>query len=172
MTLPFLLISMVTLAGALAAVALRRPVHCALALTVALVGLAALYIALGAAFVGLAQVLIYIGAVAILIVFAILLTRTAAIDGEAMLSSSWLAGAGVMLSVLGVLLWAIGHSRLRRPAAAAALPAASIHGIGAALAGAYTLPLELLALMLTAALIGAVVLALQEPNGNGKDPLA
>jgi len=71
----FLAISAVTLGSAVLAVSLRNLVHCALALALSFAGLAALYLKLNAQFVGLAQVLIYIGAVAILIVFAILLTR-------------------------------------------------------------------------------------------------
>ena len=49
--------------------------HCALAVALTFVGLAAAYLQLNAQFVGLAQVLVYVGAVAILIVFAVLLTR-------------------------------------------------------------------------------------------------
>ena len=75
MTLTFDIIAGITVAAAVAAMGLRNLVHCALALTVALVGLALAYLQLDAQFVGLAQILVYVGAVAILIVFAILLTR-------------------------------------------------------------------------------------------------
>src|SRR5216110_977453 len=71
----FIILGLLTLAGAVAAMSLRNLVHCALALTVAFAGLAALYLQLDAQFVGFAQILVYIGAVAILIVFALLLTR-------------------------------------------------------------------------------------------------
>src|SRR5580693_711780 len=76
MTASFLILAMMTLAGGVAAMTLRRLVHCALALTVAFAGLAGLYLNLGAEFAGLAQLLVYVGAIAILIVFAILLTPT------------------------------------------------------------------------------------------------
>ena len=75
MTLPFSILGALTIAGAAAALTLRNLVHCVLALTLAFVGLAGLYLQLGAQFVGFAQILVYVGAVAILIVFAILLTR-------------------------------------------------------------------------------------------------
>jgi len=71
----FAILAILTVAGAVAAMSLRNLVHCALALAVTFAGLAALYLRLNAQFVGLVQVLVYIGAVAILIVFAILLTR-------------------------------------------------------------------------------------------------
>ena len=51
---------------ALAAMTLRNLVHCALALAVTFLGLAAIYLQLNAQFVGFAQVLVYVGAVAIL----------------------------------------------------------------------------------------------------------
>src|SRR5207302_395114 len=74
MTLPFAILAVVTLAGAIAAMSLRNLVHCALCLVATFGGLAGLFLQLGAQFVGLAQILVYIGAVAILIVFALLLT--------------------------------------------------------------------------------------------------
>ena len=75
MPLPFAIIAVLTIAAAAAAMSLRNLVHCALALTVAFAGLASAYLQLDAQFVGFAQILVYVGAVAILIVFAILLTR-------------------------------------------------------------------------------------------------
>ena len=75
MTITFAIIAAVTIAAAVAAMTLRNLVHCALALAVTFAGLAAVYLQLDAQFVGFAQILVYVGAVAILIVFAILLTR-------------------------------------------------------------------------------------------------
>ena len=75
MSFAFYLIAALTLAGGLAAVLLKNTVHCALALTVAFAGMALLFLQLDAQFAGFAQILVYIGAVAILVVFAILLTR-------------------------------------------------------------------------------------------------
>src|SRR5258708_30642647 len=71
----FLIITIVMLAGALAAATLSKLIHAALSLVVAFVGLAAFFFLLGAEFVGLVQIFVYVGAVAVLIVFPILLTR-------------------------------------------------------------------------------------------------
>ena len=71
----FIVISVFTLAAALAAATLPNLMHAAFCLVVALLGLASFFFLLGAEFVGLALVFIYIGAVAVLIVFTILLTR-------------------------------------------------------------------------------------------------
>src|SRR5262245_54368740 len=102
MTVTFVIFAILTLAGAIAAMTLRNLVHCALALTVAFAGLAGIYLQLNAQFVGFAQVLIYIGAVAILIVFAILLTRGSEPVGQNLFSSSWLLGAVVAGGVFAV----------------------------------------------------------------------
>src|SRR6185369_16035686 len=110
MTASFDIIGLLTIAGATAAMSLRNLVHCALALTVAFAGLAAAYLQLDAQFVGFAQVLVYVGAVAILIVFAILLTRGGDPAPSSAFSTSWLAGVAVVVAVLGVLVWAINHS--------------------------------------------------------------
>src|SRR2546428_9207749 len=98
-----IILGLLTLAGAVAAMSLRNLVHCALALTVAFAGVAALYLQLDAQFVGFAQVLVYIGAVAILIVFAILLTRGSEPSQQRVVSPSWLGGIAVAVAVFGVL---------------------------------------------------------------------
>ena len=89
MTLIFALIAAPTIVSAIAAMTLRNLVHCALALTVTFGGLAVFYLQLDAQFVGLAQILVYIGAVAILIVFAILLTRGNDPPRESILCRPW-----------------------------------------------------------------------------------
>src|ERR1700742_5191328 len=95
MNLVFAIIAAVTIAAAVAAMSLRNLVHCALALAVAFAGIAAVYLQLGAQFVGFTQLLVYVGAVAILVVFAILLTRGSEPPQEPVLSSGWLAGIAV-----------------------------------------------------------------------------
>ena len=87
-SIAFLLTAILTVLGALAAALLKNLVHCALSLTVTFAGLALLYLQLGAQFAGFSQILVYIGAVAILVVFAILLTRGAGIPEYRDFSSS------------------------------------------------------------------------------------
>jgi|SRR6185437_15963644 len=161
MNIIFAIIAAVTIAAGVAAMSLRNLVHCALALTVAFAGLAAAYLQLGAQFVGFAQVLVYVGAVAILIVFAILLTRGAESPQQSVFSSGWIAGIVVAVVVLGVLVYAIAKSSvLQGPAPPQ--PEVTVHQIGEALMNKFVLPLEVVGLLLTAALIGAVIIAMKE----------
>jgi len=124
-----------------------------------------LFLQLGAQFVGLAQILVYIGAVAILIVFAILLTRGSEPPQQPALTSSWVMGAGVAVLTFGSLAAATLASSVTPAAANPKTDVAAdvaVKRIGEKLMTDYVLPLEVVALLLTAALIGAVIVAMHE----------
>ncbi|HZL26983.1 MAG TPA: NADH-quinone oxidoreductase subunit J [Acidobacteriaceae bacterium] len=162
MSIIFLILAAITITGASAAMGLRNLIHCVLALTLGFVGLAMLYLELGAQFVGFTQILVYVGAVAILSVFAIMMTRSAGPDAEAeaALSASWISGLVVAGATFAVLAWAIITSNIT--AAASAQPEVSVKDIGNALMHNYAVPLEIMGLLLTAALIGAVIVAMPQ----------
>jgi NADH:ubiquinone oxidoreductase subunit 6 (subunit J) len=157
----FYLLAAITLAGGLASVLLKHLVHCALAVTVAFAGLALLFLQLDAQFAGFAQILVYIGAVAILIVFAILLTRGSELPKGGVFSPTWLVGLVIAASVFAVLGWAVLASVSAIPQSNT-VPFVTVHDIGLALVGRYVLPLEIVALLLTTATIGAVIVAMHE----------
>jgi NADH-quinone oxidoreductase subunit J len=168
MGIPFWLISALTIGGALAAVLLRNLVHCALALTIAFAGLALLFLQLDAQFAGFVQILVYIGAVAILVVFAILLTRSSeAPKHVGVFSRTWATGLLLAAAVFALLGWAVLQSQPGLPHQDAT-PSVSVQQIGTALMGHYVLPLEIIASLLTAALIGAVIVALHEKKEEAK----
>jgi NADH-quinone oxidoreductase subunit J len=149
----FISVGVVTIAAALAAALMPKLIHAALSLVVAFGGLAALYFLLGAEFVGLIQVFVYVGAVAVLIVFTILLTRR---ETTAAGRFNW-TGVIVAAAVLAGLLWAV----FRTPEVAVTPPPFStitVKQIGEALMTDYVWPLQCVGLVLTAALIGALVL--------------
>ena len=103
MTWSFAIIAVLTLASAVAAMSLRNLVHCALVLDGDIRRPGGVLPALDAQFVGFAQVLVYVGAVAILIVFAILLTRSGEPARPSGFSSSWAVGVGIAAAVFGLL---------------------------------------------------------------------
>ena len=161
MSILFLLTSALTVAGALAAALLKNLVHCALSLTVTFAGLALLYLELGAQFAGFSQILVYIGAVAILVVFAILLTRGAGVPEYRGYSTQWLLGLVIAAGVFALLAWAVMKT-LPNAYGSVAAPAVTVQTIGNALMSTYVLPLEIVAVLLTVALIGAVIVAMPE----------
>lgn len=156
-TAAFIVIAILTLAAALAAATLQKLMHAALSFAVAFVGLAAFFFLLGAEFVGLVQVFVYIGAVAVLIVFTILLTRR---DVEKDRGFNW-SGVVVAFAVFGSLIWAIFNT----PSLSVAppeIPALTVKYIGEVLMTGYVWPLLCVGLLLTAALIGALILVMEE----------
>jgi NADH:ubiquinone oxidoreductase subunit 6 (subunit J) len=156
-----MIFAILTVTGAVAAMGLRNLVHSVLALTIAFAGLAAVYLQLGAQFLGLAQVLVYIGAVAILIVFAVLLTRDKEATPQPIVARSWIGSGVVVFAIFGVLVWAIRHSAASQRVAPSQ-PEVSMQQIGNALMLRFALPLEIVGVLLTVALIGAVTIAMQE----------
>ena len=153
----FIIIAIFTLSGALAAACLRKLIHAALCLVLAFLGLAAFYFLLGAEFVGLVQVFVYVGAVAVLIVFTILLTRR---EEEETSGFNW-GGALVAVVVFAGLVWTILKTS-SVSVVAPAIEALTVKRIGEVLMTNYIWPLQCVGLLLTAALIGALVLVMEE----------
>jgi len=153
----FLIIAIITLSGAFAAATLRKLIHAALCLVIAFVGLAAYFFLLGAEFVGLVQVFVYVGAVAVLIVFTILLTRRE-VNGTG--GINW-SGAIVALAVFGGLLWTILKT-ISLAIPAPQIEPLTVKRIGEVLMTDFVWPLQCVGLVLTAALIGALVLVMED----------
>ena len=152
----FVVIAILTLAAALAVASLPKLIHAALSFAVTFIGIAAFFFLLGAEFVGLVQVFVYVGAVAVLIVFTILLTRR---DVQDTVKPKW-GGVIIAIAVFGSLLWAI----LKTPALSIAAPqieALTVKRIGGVLMTDYVWPLQCVGLLLTAALIGALILVME-----------
>jgi NADH-quinone oxidoreductase subunit J len=153
----FVVIAILTLAGALAAASLPKLIHAALCLVVAFIGIAAFFFLLGAEFVGLVQVFVYVGAVAVLIVFTILLTRR---DLDQADKFNW-GGVVVAIAVFAGLVWVI----LKTPSLPIVPPpieALTVKRIGEVLMTDYVWPLQCVGVLLTAALIGALILVMEE----------
>ena len=153
----FVAIAILTLAAALAAATLPKLIHAALSFAVAFVGIAAFFFLLGAEFVGLVQVFVYVGAVAVLIVFTILLTRR---DADPPGKFNW-GGVVVAIAVFAGLVWAILRTSTLAMAAAP-IDALTVKRIGEILMTDYVWPLQCVGVLLTAALIGALILVMEE----------
>jgi NADH-quinone oxidoreductase subunit J len=160
-----LVLAILTAAGAVGAVMSRRWVEGARCLAGAFAGLALLYLGLGAQFVGFVQVLVYVGAVAILIVFAILLTRSSDNPDAARWSRAPWLGVGIGMLVFGALAVAILNSAVTQSPpwpAQSVITDATVMSIGQSLMTEHVAALEVIGLLLTAALIGGVMIALDE----------
>jgi NADH-quinone oxidoreductase subunit J len=155
--LAFAIIAIFTLTFALAAATNPRLMHAALSFAVMFVGIAAFFFLLGAEFVGLVQIFVYVGAVAVLIVFTILLTRR---DAEKTCGFNW-SGIVIAIAVFGGLAWAISKTRLVSLVPRQIEPL-TVHRIGELLMTNYVWPLLCVGALLTAALIGALILVMED----------
>ena len=159
----FAIIAALIVVSAIGAISFRNLVHCALSLVVTFCGVAALYLQLGAPFAGWVQVLVYVGAVAILIVFAILLTRSDENKPEPIFGNNWKAGGVIGLLLFSVMVYAITRDGLDSTPLPAK-PELTVREIGVDLMTQYVIPLETMALLLTTAAIGAVIIAIRLRN--------
>ena len=160
----FWILSAVVLVSGLTVVSLKNIFHSAIGLIVCLSGVAGLYILLDAEFLAVAQVLIYVGAVAILMVFAIMLTTNLASRQIIQTNqNAAVAALGAVVFVVGswwLIKTSITSGLLTRTLEA--LPGNNTLTLGKLLMTEYVLPFEVVSILLLAAMIGAIVLARRE----------
>ena len=156
----FWVLAAVSVVSALAVVASRNIFRAALLLGLSFLGVAGLYVLLNADFVAAVQVLIYIGAVSILIILAVMLTRDVTTGSP---SNKYRAPAAVLsILVLAALLYAFFGSTWKTtdsqnyPAGWGTTADLATQFFGPQ---GYILPIEIVAVLLLVAAIGAIVLA-------------
>lgn len=158
----FLIVALYTLGSALMVVTTRNLVHAALWLVSTLFGVAVVYALLNASFIAVVQVVVYIGAIAILFIFAVMLTRKDMRDSGPQMNKNWWLGALVaVLAFAGLAFLLSGWSGFTRTAAQLPAEFDAISLLGEALVSpeAYVLPFEVASVLLLAALVGAVYVA-------------
>jgi NADH-quinone oxidoreductase subunit J len=153
----FYLLAITAIIGGLRMVTATNMVRAALALVLALGSVAVIYLMLSADFLAMVQVLIYIGAIMILMLFAIMLTP-GQVELPAMAERGQRLAAALVALAIGVIsLFALlSHPWSLRPMP---LDQVTSTTIGTLLMSTYVLPFEIASLLLTAALIGAIVIA-------------
>lgn len=179
-SLVFLLFSLITLGGGLLVVTTRNLFHGALFLMLSLFGVAGLFALLTAPFLAGIQVVVYIGAIAILIIFAIMLTPQ--VTATTPTNDQWIAALVVavvlfallasivtpIMSELGVEGWGASFTEENPPP----VPGDSIAELGSAFVDPerFMLPFEVASILLMAALVGAVMLVRPAPGDEDSAP--
>jgi NADH-quinone oxidoreductase subunit J len=153
----FLALAGFTLLCALGVVASRNLFHSAIWLIGAFAGVAALYWLLEAEYLAIAQILIYIGAIATLIVFAIMLSRGMMIGRTKM--NNFQAGISAVVAVLLFVLLSFILLQVDWPVNPQAIVADPIPQIGEAFVTTYLIPFQVIAVLLSVALVGAIMIA-------------
>src|SRR4030066_2370517 len=96
----FIIVAVVALVAGISVVTSRNLIHAALWLILTLFGVAIFYVLLDAGFFAVIQVIIYIGAIAILFIFAAMLTRRVMQDTGPQSNTNWWLGAVIAALLL------------------------------------------------------------------------
>jgi NADH:ubiquinone oxidoreductase subunit 6 (subunit J) len=153
----FIILSAITLGGAIGVVTARNLFHSALLLILSFIGVAGFYVILEAGFLAAVQVLIYVGAIAILILFAIMLSRNLMAEDQVQRNEQWWVAAAVVVLLFAVLSFIL--LKVNWPVISQAPPPTIIVQLGQELLGTYVVPFEVASILLTVAMVGAILLA-------------
>jgi NADH-quinone oxidoreductase subunit J len=160
--LMFYTLGTVAVGSGLLVVTRRNPIMSVLSLVLNFFCLAGLYLTLNAQFIAVIQIIVYAGAIMVLFLFVIMLLNLR--DERALsegLSARKVIGAGLvfalLLQVLYILLNASGG--FPQKDAALAVSIGTVEVIGVQLFTTFLFPFEVTSLLLTAAIVGAVLLA-------------
>ena len=155
----FYLLALVAIVGGIGVVTVPNVVHAALFLVVSLLATAGFYILLSSEFLALVQVLVYGGGVATIILFGLMLTRGRELP-VASAGAQWPIGLAASLVLVVALLTAVLDSDWPRQTGDVTL--VSMQTLSSALFRDWLLPFEIASVVLTVALIGAIVISRQE----------
>ncbi|HZB51290.1 MAG TPA: NADH-quinone oxidoreductase subunit J [Mycobacteriales bacterium] len=164
----FVLLGVLTLGAAVLVVSSRQLVHAALWLVVALGGLAGCYLVLTAELVAVVQLLIYLGAVVVLLLFAVMVTRTSIGPVEDLDTGNRPAAVLVALTAAGLLIALLVDAFDRAFVDLSTVEPGSAAALGAAIFRTWVLPFEVISVLLLAALVGAVVLSRRDVGSPGR----
>jgi len=155
----FVVLAAAMLGSALLVVTLRDIIRCGVAMIAAFAALAGIYVMLGAPLVAAAQVIVYIGAIAVLILFAVMLTQAKSAPVRLVFQSQAIPAAivAIVLALLVALtVTATDWGEVGRRIATAT------DALARRLFTDYVLPFEVVSVLLLAAVIGGVYLAKRE----------
>ena len=158
----FLIFAAIILGSAFMVVTTKKMIHAAFWLILTLFGVAALYALLNAGFMAMVQIVVYVGAIAILFIFAVMLTRKELRDSAKPLNDNWASAAFLSIAVFGGLFVLLSNWTgflKTAPELPADLDTITQLGIALVSPNAYLLPFEVASVLLLAALIGAVYVA-------------
>ena len=170
MQILFIIIAATTLGAAIMVVTTRKLIHAALWLILSLFGVAILYVFLDASFLAVAQVVVYIGAIAILMIFAIMLTRNLAIDVASPFNNSWPWALLLAVLMFAGLVWLLSSwdgVAMAMPDLDPRIDPIKALGISLVSPDAYVLPFEIASLLLLGALVGSIIIAWPRNKNEG-----
>lgn len=164
-----MIISLILIFSAIMVISARNIVHSAFYLGVTLLCTAVFFILLRAQYLAAVQVLVYIGAVVVLILFALMLTRTAVGKDTNISSKQTVFAAIVSFLLFAALSIVFNITNLGGLEDVSQINIISIKDFSNILFSKYTLPFEVASVLLLAALVGSVVLAARHRQDDETD---
>ncbi|PYV95037.1 MAG: NADH-ubiquinone/plastoquinone oxidoreductase subunit 6 [Acidobacteria bacterium] len=156
----FYFLAAVTVLSGVLVITRRNPVHSALALILALLGQAGLYLMLYAPFVAGVQIILYAGGIMVLFLFVIMLVSIEKSQKEEQFNNMWIVGLLAALALGALFIGVYVKGRDLFAGREVALPEQSnTQQIAILLYGNYMFAFEIASLLLLVAIIGAVVMA-------------
>jgi NADH:ubiquinone oxidoreductase subunit 6 (subunit J) len=160
--LVFLLLVGVTLGAALLVVLGRDIIRSGLWLVLSFAGLAGVYVLLGSTILAVTQVLVYIGAIAVLILFAIMITQSKSGPVRLVFQRQW--WAALLAAVVIVTLLAVSVLQTAFPLAGGELIPQDARDVARSLFSDFVFAFEIVGVLLLAAVIGGLYLARRDPD--------
>jgi NADH-quinone oxidoreductase subunit J len=161
----FFLCALLAVAGAVALILAREPIHSALALVLVMMALAVLYLLLGAPFIAAVQIIVYAGAIMVLFVFVIMLLNAGVEERTDFSRIAKFGGVPLgFLLLLGIAHW-LAHSAIGKAIAngvGSSNEAADTAKLSEMLFRQYLFPFEATSILILIAILGALVLARKE----------
>ena len=152
----FWIMAVVMIASALAVLFLRNVFRAALALILCFIAVAGIYITLSADFLAAVQILVYVGAISVLIILAIMMTRE--VQKGNPVNKLEIPAAVVAAVLLGILVYTVTNTPWRISAVAPLSPTTGPLATRLFSEHGFILPVEIGAVLLLAAILGAIVI--------------
>ncbi len=160
MQVVFLILAVAAVGSAVGVVTTRNIFYSALLLVACLFTVAGFYVLLEATFLAAVQVLIYVGAIAVLIIFAVMLTERMMSGKVRAWNEQWWVALLVAIALVAVMLYVVVTASWQ--ISDEMIPTDPIVALGQTLLSTYVLPFEVASVVLLMALIGAIIIAREE----------
>jgi NADH-quinone oxidoreductase subunit J len=160
----FWLFSFVMLGFGAAVIINRNPIASALSLVICFMGLSALFMSLDAFFIGIIQVLVYAGAVMVLFLFIIMLLDLRLVARRKMNVVAFAGGLGVAVAFFIQIYFVVGQLSIAKQGFPPLADGKTddVHSVGLVLFTNYTLPFQIIGVLVLVATIGVIVLSKRE----------
>ncbi|MBW4030280.1 MAG: NADH-quinone oxidoreductase subunit J [Acidobacteria bacterium] len=163
--------ALLIITGALGVIVMKNPVHSALSLILALLGVAVAFLAQNADFLAAVEIIVYAGAIVVLFLFVIMFLGVDKSNHpyvEPLVGQRWLAALGVLVTMSGIITlmasshWVSGVLSSSTGGVALATGAGNVTQLGDSVFTTYLLSFEATSGLLIIAVVGAVLLARRE----------